>query len=116
MRLLILFLLATAPGWGQLEDLGREYRELRKQTGHFSGGDTWNDAVDHWKGRKHEVMAELGRQLGQVRTDRLLQIMGPPDERRANRWIYFWRGGHDYLYFEVEGARVTSSHWWMAGE
>lgn len=119
MRRLILILLSTVLAWAQpakVITLGQEYQELRKEKGHFSGGGEWNEAVDHWKGRKHEVMAELGQLLAHAKTYELLAIMGQPDAREQDRWIYFWRGRHDYLFFKVEGSEVVNSDWWMAGE
>ena len=119
MRRLILLLLTTALGWAQtpkLMALGREYQELRKQPGHFTGGGEWNEAVDHWKGRKHEVMTELGQLLSQAKTSELLATMGEPDAHDGDQWIYYWRGRHDYLRFKVQGGQVVHSDWWMAGE
>jgi hypothetical protein len=29
------------------------------------------------------------------------------DERKVERWAYQWRGGHDYLYFEIAHDRVV---------
>ena len=30
--------------------------------------------------------------------------------------VYWWRGGHDYLYFIVRGQNSEASRWWYAGE
>lgn len=116
MRRLIFFCLMGIQVWAQPSSLGLEYQELRKVRGHFTGGGAWNDEVDHWKGRKHQVMSELGQQLGQADTARLLATMGEPDAREGQQWIYYWRGRHDYLFFVVDGSRVLRSQWWMAGE
>lgn len=120
MRHLILMLLTTLLAWAQppakVIALGEEYQELRKQKGHFTGGGEWNEAVDHWKGRKHEVMAELGLLLNHGKTSELLAIMGEPDARQDDQWVYYWRGRHDYLFFKVKGSQIVHSDWWMAGE
>ncbi|MBS2037526.1 hypothetical protein JST97_21230 [bacterium] len=116
MRRLIIGLFLSGLGRAQPADLGREYQELRKQTGHFSGGGEWNEAVDQWKGRKHEVMARLGKLLENGERQSLLATMGEPDAREGNLWIYYWRGRHDYLYFVLQGPRIVRSGWWMAGE
>ena len=110
-------LLLTAIGWPQseLQELGTEYQELRKQAGHFSGGE-WNAAVDRWNGRKHQIMGRLGELLRQGSTATLLEIMGEPDAREGANWLYYWRGRHDYLFFRCEHGRVLNSGWWMAGE
>lgn len=119
MRLWICLLLTTL-SWAQpiqLQELGQEYQELRKQKGHFSGGGEWNPAVDRWAGRKHEVMAELGKALGPGQTsETLLAVMGEPDAREGSHWLYFWRGRHDYLFFDCRAGKILKSEWWMAGE
>jgi hypothetical protein len=111
-----LFLFA-ATGWAQpdLAGLGAEYQELRKQTGHFSGGE-WNAAVDRWNGRKHQLMTQLGELLAPGSTARLLEVMGEPDAREGSNWLYYWRGRHDYLFFRCEQGQIVKSGWWMAGE
>lgn len=119
-RRLIFTLLATGLAWAKpdkLASLGQEYQELRKQPGHFSGGGEWNAAVDKWGGRKHEVMGELGELLKGQSTEVLLATMGEPDRRSAGeRWIYYWRGGHDYLFFDCRAGKIVNVDWWMAGE
>ncbi|MBT9583670.1 hypothetical protein IV102_09975 [bacterium] len=115
-----------------LQELSREYQRLRTVKGHFQGGQ-WNDEVDRWAGRKHEVMSDLGDALGQAgtRESDIIRWMGPPDERAtpgSHSWasarpdqgdyllVYCWRGHHDFLYFLCSKERVLSSQWWMAGE
>lgn len=118
-----------------LDDLAAEFRALRAQRGHFSGGD-WNDAVDRWGGRKHQVMAELAEALGDgthTRAD-VIARMGEPDAvfrkgeftfanayngddtRVKELLVYEWRGRHDFLFFTSDGARVLAADWWFAGE
>lgn len=121
-----------------LEELAVEYRNLRTIPGHFGGG-SWNDDADRWNGRKQQVMIQLGDCLGTGRYSKseIIQWMGNPDriaikgdyyfaaiERdRRNQptgnyqyLIYFWRGGHDFLYFTYRGETIIDSGWWMAGE
>ena len=95
--------------------MGREYQELRKQKGHFNGGE-WNAALDRWNGRKHQVMCELGTRLDKGSTRTLLELMGEPDAREGPNWLYYWRGRHDYLFFECREDQVLKSDWWMAGD
>ena len=121
-------MLLTALSWGQpagwskaqparLKSLGQEYQELRKQKGHFTGGGEWNNAVDRWDGRKHQVMGELGELLSTGEsTERLLSVMGEPDARDGSHWVYYWRGRHDYLFFDCKDGKIVKSDWWMAGE
>ncbi|KAJ3020016.1 hypothetical protein HKX48_001431 [Thoreauomyces humboldtii] len=58
-----------------------EYKALREQKGHFSGGDH-DKNVDGFGGRKHKVMESLGETLGQPGSSALaiLENMGAPDE------------------------------------
>lgn len=117
-----------------LESMAAEYRELRKVKGHFGGGE-WRDDVDRWAGRKHELMAKLGEELGAGKhlASEIEKLMGPPDEvlgRDSVYWkyddrlhpeatrmlVYLWRGHHDFLYFMCKGDRVLGRRWFMAGE
>ncbi|MFB2967631.1 hypothetical protein ACE1CD_01535 [Aerosakkonema sp. BLCC-F183] len=121
-----------------LEELSVEYRNLRTIPGHFGGG-SWSDDADRWNGRKQQVMNLLGDCLGTGRYSKseIIQWMGNPDRiavkgdyyfaaiehDRRNKpsgdyqyLIYFWRGGHDFLYFTFRGETIIDSGWWMAGE
>ncbi|CAK0745955.1 hypothetical protein CCP4SC76_1660005 [Gammaproteobacteria bacterium] len=58
------------------------------------------------------------------------KLLGKPDEvfvggshhnskvvpRGEKYLVYWWRGGHDYLYLVVRHGRVVRSAWWFAGE
>lgn len=112
-----------------------EFRQLRARRGHFSGGE-WNNALDKWGGRKHQVMGVLREALGDGRHTRaqVLALLGSPDEILALRDAMFpqaygdgdprvrellvhrWRGRHDFLFFASDGALVLASGWWAALE
>ena len=64
-----------------LAALSNEYNTLREIKGHWNGGD-FNIAVDGPNSRKHQVMVDLGEQLGVPGTpvERILEIMRKPDE------------------------------------
>ena len=116
-------------------DLGREFRSLRAQPGHFSGG-AWNDAVDRFGGRKQQVMLALAQLFGDGThaVAEIEAVMGPPDEvlkpgdtmyaqaysggdaRVHELIVYQWRGGHDFLYFASDGRLALASGWWAALE
>lgn len=116
-------------------DLGAEFRVLRQQAGHFSGG-TWNDDVDRWGGRKHQVMIALAEALGDGKHSRseIVAVMGEPDHvltprdmmfrqayggrdpRVRELIVYEWRGMHDFLFFTSDGKTVLGADWWMALE
>jgi hypothetical protein len=128
--------LATA----SIQDIAAEFRNLRTVKGHFQGG-TWNDDVDKWMGRKHQLMIQLGSRLGagEYKEAQVLQWLGPPDliaregadlfdlinslpefERPTtgpyDLLIYYWRGTHDVLYFTSQGETIINSGWWYAGD
>ena len=100
-----------------LVELGRRFQALRKRQRAQPPGNFDSD-LDGWNGELHNVMTELGRRLGVAgtKTSQVRFIMGEPDEKTAARWVYWWRGGHDYLFFELAKATVTKSDWYMAGE
>lgn len=120
--------------------LAAEFQDLRAVRGRFDGAD-WNDDVDKWMGRKHQLMIQLGSQLGGGEYDapQVIQWLGPPDQTAgpgdeayelvsnlheftrpdADSYeflIYHWRGEHDFLYFTIQGGNVIGSGWWYAYE
>ena len=127
---------ATAP----IEDIAAEFRSLRTLKGHFEGG-IWNDDLDKWMGRKHQLMIQLGSRLGagEYSKAQVIQLLAPPDltasegddlfdlvsslpefEKPATGpyefLIYYWRGMHDFLYFTSQGETIIVSGWWYAGD
>lgn len=123
-----------------IEDVAREFRRLRAIEGHFEGG-SWNDDVDKWMGRKHQLMIQLDSRLGTGKYSRgeIIELLGPPDltasegddlfklvgsisgvEKPATGsyefLIYYWRGTHDFLYFTAQEETIINSGWWYAGE
>lgn len=123
-----------------IQDIAAEFRSLRTVQGHFDGG-PWNDEVDKWMGRKHQLMIELGARLGTGEYSRaqLIAWLGPPDatihqgddlfaqvtgltnfEQPApgpyELLLYHWRGTHDFLYFIAQQETVVNAGWWYAGE
>ena len=122
------------------QDFAAEFRSLRTIKGHFEGG-TWNNKVDRWMGRKHQIMIQLGSRLGtgDCSKAQIIQLLGPPDlsARKGDvpfdlvnslpefkkpatalyeLLIYYWRGTHDFLYFTSQGETIFNSGWWYAGE
>ena len=115
----------AAPPSGYLEQLGSEFRKLRPvPLTEYEAG--------HSKGRKRQVMNELGRLLVNSSRDTVLRIMGGADAdarpgsarwgptakqdgRAATRLIYQWRGWKDYLLFELDASgRVIRSEWFLS--
>ena len=88
--------------------------------------------LHRWNGPLQNLMASLegcivDRHL--TRTE-VLRLMDAPNEIIESggrhqaavvawgdrHFIYWWRGGHDYLYFVLRDDRVVGSRWWYAGE
>jgi hypothetical protein len=127
--------IAACAAASPLGDLAAEFRVLRAQRGHFSGGE-WNDAVDRWDGRKHQVMRQLADALGDGTHSRadIIAMIGEPDDvlragargfadaygggddRVRQLLVYEWRGRHDFLFFTSDGTRVFAADWWFALE
>lgn len=133
---LLVFLAAIAGcAAAELDELGSEFRALRVRQGHFSGG-RWDDALDRWGGRKHQVMLALGKALGDGTHARgeVVALMSEPDgvlmpgqymfglaykggdTRVRQLLVYNWRGGHDFLFFTSDGEHVFGAEWWSALE
>ncbi|WLQ14977.1 hypothetical protein O5O45_03410 [Hahella aquimaris] len=114
------------------------YRELREIKGHFSGGQ-WNEDVDKWQGKKHQVMQVLGAKVASERLDatHTRELMGAPDRThqpgdqhfdtvirmtewkgkpQGSLWVYDWRGAHDQLVFAFDGDKLTASGWLYSWE
>ena len=123
-----------------IQKIADEFKNLRVVKGHFDGGE-WNDDVDQWMGRKHQLMIQLGERLGtgEYNQSQVIQALSQPDviARETDDLyklvsdsaeftgpitgfyellIYYWRGEHDFLYFTVQNGRITTSGWWYAGE
>lgn len=135
MNFVAAIVLCLAAVAAPIADLGAEFRVLRQQSGHFSGG-AWNDDVDKWGGRKHQVMIALATALGDGKHTRaeIVAVMGEPDavlkpgqymfgiaydgrdQRVRELIVYEWRGMHDFLFFTSDGESVFGADWWAALE
>jgi hypothetical protein len=118
---------AVAPELAQLASQFCVYRnELRKEQ------QPPRPELRDWKGPVHQLMSEVGEclQQGHYPAHQVLTLLGKPDEllaagsrhngvlvgRNESHWVYWWRGGHDYLYLIVRHGRVAQARWWYAGE
>jgi hypothetical protein len=77
-------------------------------------------------------MTDLGEQLESRHASArcVERLLGHPDEVRSagdrhaggvveageRHLVYWWRGGHDYLYLIVRAGRVSDARWWFAYE
>lgn len=123
-----------------LSELSSDFSRLRKIKGHFSGG-SWNKDIDQWQGHKHQIMLNLSKYFdrGGQQVSMVIQYMGNPDETAepgsrlfqhlntlsqyigmdltdSRFLIYYWRGEHDFLFFELRDEELISTGWWHAGE
>jgi hypothetical protein len=112
-----------------------QWRALRMQQGHFDGA-RWNDEVDRWQGRKHQLMQALAQRAREQSATQaaLVRWMGQPDARwkpgqaehgtalqsaqwqgrpplQSDLWVYNWRARHDRLVFALDGGRVVATGW-----
>lgn len=127
--------LAACASAAEIGALSHEFRTLRTQSGHFSGG-AWNAQVDAFGGRKQQIMIELAVLLGDGAHTRseVIEQLGAPDAvlkpgdmmyrasydgrdpRVRELLVYHWRGAHDFLYFTNDGTQVLGHGWWYAFE
>jgi hypothetical protein len=104
----------------------RDRRDVRDE------GSPRRTALEAWDGPMHRSMVELAECAVRRRLARrdLVRSLGAADRvvkaggthqgiavlAGQEHLIYWWRGGHDYLYFTVENGAVTGSDWWYAWE
>lgn len=125
--------------------LAREYRELRERRRRLPQG-VFDKELQADGGKFHEVLYALGAEMGRPPYTRrtVTGCLGEPDAvkdgkrmrpfldiynrelKKAGRdasekpgrvyLIYHWRGGHDFLFFIIEGGRIVDHGWWFAYE
>lgn len=90
-----------------LQELSLEYRRLNNKR---------CEECNSWaRSGLFQVMTELGNRLdGKSKAD-IRKAMGKADEKEGNKWIYDWRNGHDYLFFEFTDGRAKAQ-WYYAYE
>jgi hypothetical protein len=122
-----------------------QYKELRERRRHLPDGAYDKDLRNHG-GKLHRVLQSLATELGHppYTKEIIVRCLGEPDavhnevemarylgiyerklrkarrEPRAQRGreylIYYWRGGHDFLFFINEGGLIVDHGWWFAYE
>ena len=122
----------------------KQYKELRERR-HLPEGVYDKDLRDHG-GKLHRVLQSLGTELGHPPSTRKIIVgcLGEPDaikghaamvpylgiyererqkagrEPRAKRdreyLVYYWRGGHDFMFFISEDGLIVDHGWWFAYE
>jgi hypothetical protein len=125
--------------------LVNEYRELRERYRQLPQG-TFDHDLQADGGKFHKVLYSLGERLGRPPYTKrtIVGCLGEPDavkngrqmghfldiyqreSKKAGRkvlekpgrvyLIYYWRGGHDFLFFISEGGRIVDHGWWFAYE
>jgi len=118
---------ASEAEFEQLAVRFREYRhQLREDT------DRQRPELRDWNGPVHEVMSEVGKRVEtkHLSPEVVKGLLGKPDEvfvggshhngktvpHGERHLVYWWRGGHDYLYLIARHGQVVRSAWWFAGE
>ena len=116
------------------------YRELRPIAGQFNGGE-WHPEADDWHGAKHTAMIKVAAFAddNEILETTLIELLGVPDlsvrenDKLLNlvklqpdyedtqaessvHLIYYWRGEHDFLFFEIDNGAVVQSGWWYSME
>ena len=122
-----------------------DWHLLRQRQGHFTGG-TWQNELDRYGGRKHQLLQSLSDCLVASGAKRaaVLSSLGPPDESwpasdsrhttlRARPdlswlpalagqhasdelWLYHWRGQHDQRVVLLRQGRVLAASWLLNHE
>ncbi len=128
-----------------LTTLANQYKELRAKRRIRRDGQ-FNYDLDHSNGKLHEVMYKLGLELGRPAYSQrnVISYLGEPDaiydDKQMNRFleiykrelgksgremaethdreylVYYWRGGHDFLFFITRDGVVEDHGWWFAYE
>lgn len=105
----------------ELQNAIDTFQRLRIQESHFEGGE-YNPKIDPFESEMHLAMLVIEKAFKEksLSPQGLKMQLGEPDatqdQEGAPRWIYFWRGWHDYLYFEIADEKVTRVGWFFAGE
>jgi hypothetical protein len=130
---------------GKVIALIGEYKELRERSRQLPDGVYDKDLRDH-DGKLHRVLSSLSIELGHPPYTKqlIVECVGAPDaikngkqmarfleiynqelrkagrkvEKKRNReyLIYYWRGGHDFMFFISEGGLIVDHGWWFAYE
>jgi hypothetical protein len=90
----------------EIKKLGLEYQRLKR-----AACEDCNSSMSDY----YDIMQSLGEQLSCKSKQQISKIMGPPDAKKDGRYIYFWRGWHDYLYFSFSSSK-GKSQWYYAYE
>lgn len=90
-----------------LKELSSEYKRLNRRP--CAECNSWT------RSGLFQVMTELGNRLDGKSKTAIRKAMGKADEQEGNKWIYDWRNGHDYLFFEFTDKRAKAQ-WYFALE
>ena len=121
---------ASICGTPKAQALAASYRRYRAQK--TANPDLRTPELSNWDGDMHRVMADLGVELAKsdATAECVERLLGPPDAVYTHgdraytgpvptgecHLVYWWRGGHDVLYFVVRKNRVAAARWWFAYE
>src|SRR4051812_46920069 len=113
-----------------LEELAAQFRAYRVALERDT--ERQRPELRDWSGPVHRLMSDVGRRIedGRYRVAEVYRLIGRPDKivrggesyvgtpvpSDETHLVYWWRGGHDYMYLVVKRGRVARSCWWYAGE
>jgi len=129
MKILLLFLicLLLSGCWNgvvQPSDRGIEmhfkrFKTLRQQESYFEDG-TWNSERDTFESPMHQSLLAIEAyfKAHPPSQSELKVSLGEPDAQTSpvceGCWVYFWRGWHDYLYFQFDETKKAEVKWYQA--
>jgi hypothetical protein len=122
----------------ELKALIKSFRELREKSRRLPQG-VFDKDLSGYGAKLHRTLIALGQELGKPAFTKreIVEWMGKPDRvyqyekmrlflreddrvsHRGKKYeylIYFWRGGHDFLYFISERGKIIKHDWWAALE
>ncbi|KAJ3275020.1 hypothetical protein HDV01_001526 [Terramyces sp. JEL0728] len=124
-----------------LRQLSQEYLSLKGIKGHWEGGE-YTKEVDSFNSKKHQAMKTLAESIAVGSDSKIIfDLFGQPDKVETNTLTfmpgpavsqavpsdvtsddlfmeYYWRGRHDFLYFQVDSttSAVKKVAWYNALE
>jgi hypothetical protein len=89
-----------------LTQLASEFRRIKQN---------WCKQCNTYGSDLMNIMSELKNDLNACSKKTMYKTLGKPDEILNGKYMYYWRGRHDYLYFEFEKNQATPN-WYHAYE
>lgn len=137
--ILLLCLMAIVPALARTSPQTKQSMELQQKAAQFRAyriglrqdEERKRPELRNWNGPVHNIFSDVERliEAGRYTSREVVELLGEPDwtfktgshqgirvARGETHLAYWWRGGHDYIYFIIRRGRVARSSWWHAGE